>query len=63
MDQPCRQRIFDDPIVAEVRNTGDEIAREAGYDIRLLCEGLREAERLYRARLADTQPCATADER
>ena len=40
-----------DPIVEEVRKAGAEMAREAGYDLHLLCERLREAERRHPERL------------
>ena len=47
---------YDDPIVAEVRRAGDEMAREANYDLHTLCERLREAERKHPERLATSQP-------
>ena len=49
---------FDDPIVAEVRKAGDEMAREASYDLHTLCERLREAERQHPERLVKTPPPA-----
>ena len=36
---------MDDPIIAEVRKAGKELAQEADYDIHRLCELLRERER------------------
>lgn len=63
MKKACRQTIFDDPIVGEVRKAGDEMAREAGYDIHVLCERLRETERQHPERLAKARSCAAADER
>ena len=48
--------IADDPILAEVREARDEMAREANYDINALCEKLREAERRHPERLIKTPP-------
>lgn len=42
---------YDDPIVTEMRRAGDEMAREANYDLHTLCERLREAERKHPDRL------------
>ena len=47
---------YDDPIVAEVRKAGEEMAREANYDLHILCERLREAEREHPERLAVLPP-------
>lgn len=47
---------FDDPVVAEVRKAGDEMAREANYDLHTLCERLREAERKHSERLVTAPP-------
>ena len=52
MTEPRPYPTFDDPIVAEVRKAGDEIFREANYDIHTVCERLREAERQHPERLA-----------
>jgi hypothetical protein len=43
---------FDDPIVEEIRKVRAELAREAGYDLHLICERLREAERQHPERMA-----------
>jgi len=42
---------YNDPIVEEIRKAGDEMAREAGYDLHTLCERLREAERQHPERI------------
>ena len=44
---------MDDPIIAEVRKAGKEIAQEANYDIHRLCELLRERERTSGAEVID----------
>ncbi len=62
MTEPHRKGKFEDPIVAEVRKAGDEIAREAGYDIHVLCKRLREAERQHTERLAQTRPAVPSDD-
>ena len=54
MTAPRPSPAFDDPIVAELRKAGDEIFREANYDIHAVCERLREAERQHPERLAKT---------
>jgi len=38
---------FEDPIVAEVREAGIEMAREANNDLHALCEQLRQPERQH----------------
>ena len=43
----------DDPIIAEVRKAGRELAHEADYDIHRLCELLREKEKLSGAVVVD----------
>jgi hypothetical protein len=45
-----------DPIVQEVRDAADRLAREAGYDLHEFCERLREHERRYAARLVTLGP-------
>jgi len=57
MTRPCRPKVFEDPIVADVRKAGDEMAREADYDLHIVCERLREAERQHPERLVNTPPC------
>ena len=54
MTTPSQTLSLDDPIVAEVRKAGDEMAREANYDLHTLCERLREAERQHPERLVKT---------
>jgi hypothetical protein len=56
MTKSCRQKAFEDPVVAEVRKAGDEIAREANYDLHVLCDRLREAELQHPERLAGFLP-------
>jgi hypothetical protein len=58
MTMPSRHPNFDDPIVDEVRKAGDDMAREANYDLHTLCERLREAERQHLERLVTTAPPA-----
>lgn len=41
-----------DPILAEVRRCREEMAREANYDLHVLCERLRALERQYPERMA-----------
>lgn len=36
---------YEDPIVAEMRAVGDELARKTGYDVHLFCEMMRAHER------------------
>ena len=38
------------PILAEIRHTRDEMARQAGYDVRRLMTMIRERERASAAR-------------
>ena len=45
-----KKEIENDPIIAEVRRAGDEMARESGYDLHALCARLRKAERKQPAR-------------
>ena len=35
---------YEDPIVAEVREAGNELARKAGYDVHRFCEMMRVHE-------------------
>ena len=51
MSTNAKDEFSADPIVEEVRKAGAEMAREAGYDLHLLCERLREAERRHPERL------------
>ncbi len=49
---------FDEPIVREVREAGDEMAREAGDDLHTLCERLQKAESEHTECLAAGIPAA-----
>ena len=40
-----------DPILTEVHALKDQLARESGYDFRVFCQKLREAETRYAKRL------------
>jgi len=46
-----RKTIASDPVVDEVRKAGEEMAREAGFDLHTLCERLREAEQRHPERV------------
>ena len=50
---------FEDPIVAEIRKVRAELAREAGYDLHVICERLREAERQHPERMGAPRPTPT----
>lgn len=52
---------IDDPIVEEVRRAGDAVFREANYDIRIVCERLRAAEREHPERIATLPPRSEAN--
>ena len=56
MTRRRRQEIHEDPVVAEVRRAGEEMAREADRDLHVLCERLREAERKHPERLLPAPP-------
>lgn len=45
MKTKTRTEMIKDPIIDEVRKAGEEIAREANYDLHVLCERLKKAER------------------
>ena len=51
MKTPSPLLNIEDPIVAEVREAGAEMAREADNDLHTLCERLRAAERQHPERL------------
>ena len=38
-------RMWNDPIVDEVRKAGEELARQANYDLHTFCENLRQKEK------------------
>ena len=49
--------MVDDPIVAEVRKAGEELAKEAGYDVHRFFENLRIiAQEKYQDRLVRRTP-------
>ena len=45
-----------DPIVEEVREAGDKLAREAGYDLHEFCRRIREDQQQYADRLVRLPP-------
>lgn len=45
-----------DPVVQEVRDAADKLAREAGYDLHRFCERVQEHERRYADRLVRLGP-------
>jgi len=53
--KPNRQKACEDPVVLEVRQAGDEIAREADYDLHVMCDRLRAAEQQHPQRNAETR--------
>ena len=48
--------MWDDPIVREVREAGDKLAREAGYDLHEFCERIAQHQRQYADRLVTLPP-------
>lgn len=40
--------MWKDPIVEEVRKAGEELAREANYDLHTFCENLRKKEKQHK---------------
>lgn len=46
----------EDPIIREVREVREQLAREAGYDLHTMCERLREAEKRHPERVVCLQP-------
>lgn len=45
-----------DPIIEEVRKAGEQIAREAGYDLHVMCERLKKSEKRDRKRFKSVSP-------
>lgn len=43
--------MWNDPIVEEVREAAEQLARDAGYDLHRLCERIRAHETQYADRL------------
>ena len=52
--------MYEDPIVAEVRKAGQNLAEQAGGDIHTFFEHLRDAQQRYRERIV--QALRRADE-
>lgn len=48
--------MWDDPIVREVREAGDKLAREAGYDLHVFCQRIAQHQRQYADRLVTLPP-------
>jgi len=44
-DTEIKKEMIYDPIIEEVRKAGEEIAKESGYDLHVLCERLRKSEK------------------
>lgn len=53
--------MLNDPVMEEVRQAADQLAREAGYDLSEYCRRIREHERQYADRLV-TLPAQPLDE-
>ncbi|MEI6705117.1 MAG: hypothetical protein WCL71_16550 [Deltaproteobacteria bacterium] len=50
-----------DPIIEEVRKAGENLAREAGYDVHTFFNMLRERENSHAARVVSRTPVIFAD--
>ena len=50
-----------DPIIEEVRKAGENLAREAGYNVHSFFNLLREREKLHVARVVSLTPPKHAD--
>ena len=50
-----------DPIIEEVRKAGENLAREAGYDVHAFFNMLRERENFHAARVVSRTPVMYAD--
>jgi hypothetical protein len=48
--------VWMDPIVEEVREAGDRLARAAGYDLHEFCRQIREHQQQYADRLVNLPP-------
>lgn len=48
--------MWDDPIVREVREAADKLARETSYDLHEFCRRVREHESNYADRLVTLPP-------
>jgi hypothetical protein len=49
-----------DEIIEELWRIKDELAREANYDVHVLCEHLRQQQAASRERVVDRSVCVTA---
>ncbi len=43
--------MWKDPIVEEVRKAGEELARQANYDLHTFCENLRKNEKKHKGKI------------
>ena len=48
--------MYDDPIVTEVRKAGQALAEQAGGDLHIFFQHLREAQQQYQKRLVQPPP-------
>ena len=55
MKTKVKTDIWNDPIVEEIRKAGEEMAREAGYNLHKFCERLRKLERRHPERYSSSQ--------
>ena len=53
---------LEDPIVAEIRQIRADLAREAHYDMHVICECIREEERWKPERASEPRPDKAPDE-
>ena len=51
-----KTKIWTDPIVEEVRKVREELAREAGYDVKRLGARLQESQKRHGAKLVTRPP-------
>ncbi len=52
-----------DEIIAELWQIKDELAREANYDVHVLCRELREGQTTSHAQVVDRSACHAAADR
>ena len=52
--------MWKDPIVEEVRKAGEELARQANYDLHTLCENLRKNEKKRKGKVVSLEKKATS---
>ena len=48
--------MWNDPIIQEVREAAERMARDAGYDLHRFCERIREHQTRYADRLVTLPP-------